>query len=57
MAVPKKKTSKSKKRSRKSNWTNQALLKAKEALSLAKSVMNNKSKSFLYLGQIDKNVE
>nr|WDA98852.1 ribosomal protein L32 [Sciadococcus taiwanensis] len=58
MAVPKQKTSKSKKRSRKKKWTNQAVLKAKKALSLAKSVINNKHpKSFIYLNRTEKEID
>nr|YP_009402810.1 ribosomal protein L32 [Compsopogon caeruleus]ARX96159.1 ribosomal protein L32 [Compsopogon caeruleus] len=53
MAVPKKRTSKSKKNSRKSNWKRKAFLKAVQALSLAKSIATNKSTSFLYV--IDSN--
>lgn len=37
MAVPKKRTSKSKKRIRKSNWKQKFVLKAKQALAKAKS--------------------
>lgn len=47
MAVPKKRTSKSKKNSRLSNWTNKANLQAKRALSLAKSILSGKSTSFV----------
>lgn len=46
MAVPKKRTSKSK--SRKSNWQRKALIVSKRSLSLAKSLVTGKSTSFLY---------
>jgi len=46
MAVPKKRTSKSKKRSRKSVWINKAQIQAQKALSLAKSILTGKSKNF-----------
>lgn len=39
MAVPKKRTSKSKKRIRKSNWKEKFILNAKQAFSKAKSVL------------------
>jgi len=47
MAVPKKRTSKSK--SRKAQWKNKALLISEKSMSLAKSLLSNKSKSFVYL--------
>nr|YP_009420239.1 ribosomal protein L32 [Cryptomonas curvata]ASO75727.1 ribosomal protein L32 [Cryptomonas curvata] len=47
MAVPKKRTSKSKKNSRLAKWTNKANLQAKKALSLAKSILSGKSTSFI----------
>ena len=51
MAVPKKRTSKSKTRSRKSCWKRQALTKSIKAMSLAKSSLTMKSNSFVYLDQ------
>ncbi|ABG50161.1 MAG: 50S ribosomal protein L32 [Trichodesmium sp. St16_bin4-tuft] len=48
MAVPKKRTSKSKKNMRKANWKNQAKLAAKKALSLGKSVETQRSHSFVH---------
>nr|BBK20510.1 ribosomal protein L32 [Cryptomonas sp. CCAC 1634B] len=45
MAVPKKRTSKSKKNSRLSHWNRKATAQAKKALSLAKSTHNDVSKS------------
>ena len=47
MAVPKKRTSKSKKNSRLANWTNKANIQAKRALSLAKSILGGSSTSFI----------
>lgn len=47
MAVPKKRTSKSKKNSRLANWSNRADIQAKKALSLAKSILSGNSTSFI----------
>jgi large subunit ribosomal protein L32 len=47
MPVPKKRTSKSKKNSRLSNWTKKADLQAQRALSLAKSILNGEGTSFV----------
>ena len=47
MAVPKKRTSKSKKNSRLANWTKKANVQAKRALSLAKSILSGNSTSFI----------
>jgi large subunit ribosomal protein L32 len=48
MAVPKKKTSKSKRDSRRATWRGKAALAAQKALSLGKSVLSGRSKSFVY---------
>jgi len=48
MAVPKKRTSKSKKNSRKACWKRKANKEAKKALSLAKSVLRGQPTSFIY---------
>lgn len=48
MAVPKKRTSRSKKKIRKSVWLNKTNEIALKALSLAKSILTNRSKSFYY---------
>nr|YP_010881305.1 ribosomal protein L32 [Fossombronia foveolata]WIA67258.1 ribosomal protein L32 [Fossombronia foveolata] len=48
MAVPKKRTSKSKTRIRKSIWKGKANKEALRALSLAESVLTSRSKSFYY---------
>nr|YP_009667776.1 ribosomal protein L32 [Schistochila macrodonta]QCW58551.1 ribosomal protein L32 [Schistochila macrodonta] len=48
MAVPKKRTSKSKTKIRKSIWRDKANKIALKAFSLAKSILSNRSKSFYY---------
>ncbi|MEO0853498.1 MAG: 50S ribosomal protein L32 [Cyanobacteria bacterium J06648_11] len=48
MAVPKKKTSKSKRRSRYSNWMRKADLQAQRALSLGKSILSERNTGFYY---------
>jgi large subunit ribosomal protein L32 len=48
MAVPKKKTSKSKRDSRRATWRRKAALEAQKALSLGKSVLTGRSNSFVY---------
>lgn len=48
MAVPKKRTSKSKKNARKANWKRKALVAAQKSLSQAKSMLNGKTTSFVY---------
>nr|ARW68625.1 ribosomal protein L32 [Palisada sp.] len=52
MAVPKKKTSKSK--SRKSHWYNKAKLSSQKSLSLAMSLLSDNSVTFVYNKSIDK---
>ena len=47
MAVPKKKTSKSKRDSRRATWRRKAQLQAQKALSLGKSILTGRSK-FVY---------
>lgn len=54
MAVPKKRTSKAKTRSRKANWKKQAFDQSLKAISLAKSSLTMSSNSYIYL---DKNIE
>lgn len=49
MAVPKKRTSKAKTRSRKACWKRQALVASVKAISLAKSSLTMKSNSYVYL--------
>ena len=53
MAVPKKRTSRSKKNSRKATWMRKGNVQAKKAYSLAKSVLSGKSTSFIYSNSID----
>jgi large subunit ribosomal protein L32 len=48
MAVPKKRTSKSKKNSRKANWKRKGYQAAQKSLSLAKSMLQGKTTSFVY---------
>ncbi len=48
MAVPKKKTSKSKRDMRKATWKRKATLEAQKALSLGKSILTGRSTSFVY---------
>ncbi len=47
MAVPKKKTSKSKRDKRKATWKHKAVVQAQKALSLGKSILSGRSK-FVY---------
>ena len=53
MAVPKKRTSKAKKNTRKSVWKKKADKAAQKSLSLAKSVLQGKTTSFVYSLYID----
>nr|YP_009297263.1 ribosomal protein L32 [Porphyridium sordidum]AOM66606.1 ribosomal protein L32 [Porphyridium sordidum] len=53
MAVPKKRTSKSKKNSRKANWKNKVKKAATKAISLGKSIMSGKESSFIYNSKED----
>jgi len=48
MAVPKKKTSKARSSRRKAVWKREALFSARKALSLAKSILTGRSRSFYY---------
>lgn len=48
MAVPKKKTSKSKRDQRKAHWKRKATVEAQKALSLGKSILTGRSKGFVY---------
>jgi len=48
MAVPKKRTSKSKRNMRKATWKRQAALQAQRALSLGKSILTGQAKGFYY---------
>lgn len=55
MAVPKKRTSHSKKNSRYANWVNKVNKIAKNALSLAKSCVKKKSTNLIYILKVNKN--
>nr|YP_009773969.1 50S ribosomal protein L32 [Caulacanthus okamurae]QIZ74586.1 50S ribosomal protein L32 [Caulacanthus okamurae] len=52
MAVPKKRTSKAKSKSRKANWKRKSNLKYEQALSLGKSLLTKKNNSFIYLDNL-----
>jgi len=53
MAVPKKRTSKAKKNSRKANWKRKSYQAAQKSFSLAKSMLQGKSTSFVYNIYVD----
>ncbi len=53
MAVPKKRTSKSKKNARKANWKKKGQKAAQNSLSLAKSMLRGKTTSFVYSIYVD----
>nr|B8HVR1.1 RecName: Full=Large ribosomal subunit protein bL32; AltName: Full=50S ribosomal protein L32 [Cyanothece sp. PCC 7425] len=48
MAVPKKKTSKSKRDMRRATWNRKAAAQAQRALSLGKSILTGQAKGFYY---------
>ena len=48
MAVPKKRTSKTKKNTRKANWKRKSYFAAQKSLSLAKSMLSGQTTSFVY---------
>jgi len=48
MAVPKKKTSKSKRDIRKAVWKHKAAVHAQKAISLGKSILSGKNDGFVY---------
>lgn len=48
MAVPKKRRSKAKKNTRKSNWKRKAFLPAQKSFCLASAFVNQKTRSFVY---------
>ena len=56
MAVPKKRTSKMKKNSRKANWKRKSYYAAQKSLSLAKSMLSGKPTSFIYNSDMEYNV-
>jgi large subunit ribosomal protein L32 len=49
MAVPKKRTSKTKSRSRKANWKRKAYYAGQKAISIGRSILSDKMTSFVYL--------
>jgi len=53
MAVPKKRRSKSKKNTRKANWKRKSYQTAQKSLSLAKSMLQGKTTSFIYSLNLD----
>ena len=55
MAVPKKRTSKSKKNARKANWKRKAHKAAQKSFSLAKSLLQSNQTSFVYNLSIEEN--
>lgn len=57
MAVPKKRTSKAKSRSRKANWKRKAYYSGNKAISLGKSILTGNSTSFIYLDTLAKDTE
>ncbi|MDX2241241.1 MAG: 50S ribosomal protein L32 [Leptolyngbyaceae cyanobacterium bins.302] len=48
MAVPKKKTSKSKRDMRRANWKRKAADQAEKALSIGKSILTGRAEGFVY---------
>jgi large subunit ribosomal protein L32 len=57
MAVPKKKTSNSKRDHRKAHWKRKAALHAQKAISMGKSILTGRSKSFVYPGEEEEEEE
>ena len=57
MAVPKKRTSKSKSKSRKAQWKRKAYLQSKKSISLAKSLLTGRSTSFIYINTSNSEME
>ena len=57
MAVPKKRTSKSRTNARKAVWKRQAEKASQKSLSLAKSILKGKQTSFIYKESLDTNQE
>lgn len=55
MAVPKKRTSKSKKNSRKANWKQKGYKAAQKSFSLAKSMLQGNTTSFVYNLSVEEN--
>lgn len=57
MAVPKKKTSKSKRDQRKATWKRKAELQAQRALSIGKSILTGRAQGFVYPQDEDEDEE
>jgi ribosomal protein L32 len=57
MAVPKKRTSKSKKKIRETIWKEKAIKARIKAFSLAKSILTGRSKSFYYIMNEEKSTQ
>lgn len=57
MAVPKKRTSKSRTKARKAVWKSKAKKASQKSLSLAKSILKGKQTSFLYNENLDTDPE
>ena len=57
MAVPKKRTSKSKSKSRKANWKRKAYYSAQQAISQGKSILSGQETSFIYINETINEVE
>jgi large subunit ribosomal protein L32 len=57
MAVPKKRTSSSKTKSRHATWVNKAIIQRERAISLAKSVLGDNSGSFVYSNKKSQSTE
>ena len=57
MAVPKKRTSKSRTNARKAVWKRQAKKASEKSLSLAKSILKGKQTSFIYKESIETDPE
>nr|YP_010196685.1 ribosomal protein L32 [Gracilaria cliftonii]UAD84489.1 ribosomal protein L32 [Gracilaria cliftonii] len=55
MAVPKRRTSKSKSKSRKAIWKHKASDAYKKSMSLGKSVITGKANSFMYIQKTEEN--
>ncbi|WP_017714010.1 50S ribosomal protein L32 [Prochlorothrix hollandica] len=53
MAVPKKKTSKSRRNKRRATWTRKAFFAAQKAMSQGKSILTGRATGFVYPGAED----
>ena len=56
MAVPKKRTSQSKKNSRRANWIKKTNKEAKKSYSLARSIVSGKLSNFFYTLKLNEKV-